>query len=95
MQNLETRRPFTRADAIAAGISPKQLRGSKFRRIFYGVYIDARVRDHPLVRSQAALITHPPDAFASHFSAGRIYGVPRRLARGVPTPDADRAGRPS
>lgn len=76
MQTLETRRPFTRADAIAAGISPKELRGSKFRRIFYGVYIAARVPDHPLIRTQAALIVHPADAFASHFTAGRVYGVP-------------------
>lgn len=76
MQTLETRRPFTRADAIAAGISPKELRGSKFRRIFYGVYIEARVPDHPLIRTQAALIVHPPDAFASHFTAGHVYGVP-------------------
>lgn len=76
MRNLETRRPFTRADAIAAGISPKQLRGSKYRRTFYGVYVEARVPDHPAVRSQAALLLHPPTAFASHFSAGRIYRLP-------------------
>lgn len=73
---LETRRPFTRADAIAAGISPKQLRGSRFRRIFRGVYIEARVPDHPLIRAEASLLLHPPTAFASHVTAGRIYAVP-------------------
>lgn len=73
---LDERRPFTRADAIAAGISPGLLRGSRFRRIFRNVYIDASVPDHPLVRVQAALLTHPPGAFASHASAGRVYGVP-------------------
>ncbi len=74
--HLETRRPFTRADALAAGIPARDLRGSKFRRIFNGVYVDARVPDHPLIRAQAALIVHPTSAFASHVSAARIYGVP-------------------
>ena len=76
MGTLETRRPFPRADAVSAGISAKQLRGSSFRRIFSGGYIDARVPNHPLVRAGAALLFHPSTAFASHFSAGRIYGVP-------------------
>ena len=47
---LETRRPFTRADALAAGIPARDFRGSKFRRILHGVYIDAHVPDHPLIR---------------------------------------------
>jgi very-short-patch-repair endonuclease len=73
---LETRRPFTRADAIAADVSPKQLRGSRFRRIFRGVYVDAGIPDHPLIRAQAALALHPANAYASHVSAARIYRVP-------------------
>ena len=73
---LETRRPFTRADALAAGITPKQLRGSRFRRIFTGVYIDARVPDHPLIRAEAALLLHPPGSVASHSTAARAYGLP-------------------
>jgi very-short-patch-repair endonuclease len=73
---LETRRPFTRSDALAAGISPKQLRGSRFRRIFTGVYIDARVRDQPLVRAEAALLLHPAGSFASHSTAAAMYRVP-------------------
>ncbi len=73
---LETRRPFTRADALAAGVSPKQLRGSRFRRVFTGVYVDARVAPDPLVRVEGALVLHPPGAFASHVSAARVYGLP-------------------
>jgi very-short-patch-repair endonuclease len=73
---LNRLRPFTRSDALAAGISPKQLRGSRFRRIFSGVYIEARVPDHPLIRAEAALLLHPPGAFASHVTAGLIHGVP-------------------
>ena len=73
---LDLRRPFTRADALAAGISPAQLRGSRFRRIFRGVYIQAAVPDHPLIRVRAALVIHPPSAFASYASAARVYDVP-------------------
>jgi len=73
---LDVRRPFTRADAVAAGISRKMLRGSRFRRIFRGVYVDAEVPDQPDIRTAAALMLHPAEAFASHYSAARLYGVP-------------------
>lgn len=73
---LDTRRPFTRADALAAGIPASALRGSRFRRIFTGVYIEARVPEHPLVRARAALLLHPPSAFVSHVSAARVLGLP-------------------
>lgn len=73
---LDTRRPFTRADAIAAGISPKTLRGSRFRRIFRGVYVAADVEVNPFVRAQAALALHPDGAFASHTSAAHVYRIP-------------------
>ncbi len=76
MSSFETRRPFTRADALAAGISAKMLRGSRFRRIFRGVYVEARVPDHPLVRARAALLLHPADAFVSHVTAARVRGLP-------------------
>lgn len=85
--DFDCRRPFTRADAAAAGIAPKLLRGSRFRRIFRGVYIDVAVADTPRLRVEAALkvVTPPPSlgaatiepaAFASHASAARIYDVP-------------------
>ena len=73
---LDTRRPFTRGDAIAAGIDPRLLRGKRFRRIFKGVYISADVPFSPLHRVEAAVALHPPGAFASHASAARFYDVP-------------------
>ena len=73
---LDTHRPFTRADAVHAGISPKLLRGSRFRRIFRGVYIARELPVSPFVRTQAALVLHPPTAFASHLSAARVYRLP-------------------
>lgn len=73
---LDVDRPFTRADAVAAGVDPKVLRTSRFRRIFRGVYVSSSAPDHPLVRTQAALAIHPASAYASHTSAARLYGLP-------------------
>jgi hypothetical protein len=74
--SLDVRRPFTRADAVAAGIDPRLLRGKRFRKIFKGVYISAEVPPSPLHRVEAAVLVHPPGAFASHVSAARVYDVP-------------------
>lgn len=73
---LDVRRPFTRADAVAAGIDPRLLRGKRFRKIFKGVYISADAPPSPLHRVEAAVVLHPPGAFASHVSAARVYDVP-------------------
>ena len=74
--NIDLRRPFTRAEAIAAGVSPSSLRGPNFRQIFRGVYIHSSVPPHPILRIQAALLIHPALAFASHLSAARVYDLP-------------------
>ncbi len=73
---LDVRRPFTRADAVRAGVDPRILRTSRFRRIFRGVYVDGEVPESPWLRTAAALALHPPTAFASHTSAARAYGLP-------------------
>ncbi len=80
---IDTRLPFTRADAIAVGIERKLLRSSRFRRIFRGVYIDATVKQTAEIKARAALAMHPPDAFASHQTAAAL--------RGLPVPACDRA----
>ncbi|MBW8751538.1 MAG: DUF559 domain-containing protein [Propionibacteriales bacterium] len=75
--DFDTRRPFTRAAAVEAGIDPRLLRGSRLRRIFRGVYVERTVADSPLVRGQAALaLFRSVPAFASHATAARIHGVP-------------------
>lgn len=74
---LDTSRPFTRADALTAGISPKLLRGSRYRRIFRGVYVGASAPETPLLRARAALVLlGDKRAVISHASAARITGVP-------------------
>lgn len=73
---LDTRRPFTRADALKAGIAPRLFRGSRFRRLFRGVYVDADVAEAPALRIEGALTLFKKSAWASHASAARLHGVP-------------------
>ncbi len=73
---LDTAQPFLRTDALAAGITPKQLRGPGFRRLLRGVYIDAAVEPDPIHGVWAALLIHPAGAFASHASAARVSRAP-------------------
>jgi very-short-patch-repair endonuclease len=73
---LDLTNPFTTARARAAGITPAQLRGPRFRRLAKGVYVEATTAPTRLQSVQAALLTHPPTAFASHTSAAEAYRIP-------------------
>lgn len=73
---LETRRPFTYAQGLAAGISPGRLRSRAFRKVLPGVYVDASAPRRAYERVEAALLIHPVPAYASHTSAARVYGLP-------------------
>lgn len=75
-RHLETRRPFTHAQGIAAGITPGRLRSRAFRKVLPGVYVDATATRRPYERVEAALLIHPEPAYASHTSAARVYGLP-------------------
>jgi len=74
--------PFTRAQALAAGVSPQTLRSSRVRRLFRGVYMWADEQVTPVARARAALALHDATAFASHHSAARLHGLPA-----PPSPD--------
>lgn len=76
MDELDVRRPFTRADALRAGLGAKALRGPRFRRILRGVFIDASVPVTRDERTAAALLICGEAAFASHTSAARLLGCP-------------------
>jgi very-short-patch-repair endonuclease len=74
--SLDTTRRFTRAQGLAAGRDPARARVGEFKRILFGVYVDANVEVTPSVRALAALTLFDSSAFASHFSAARVHGVP-------------------
>jgi very-short-patch-repair endonuclease len=82
-RDLDATRPFTVAAAQQAGITPAELRRRHYRRVLGGVYVDAAVPETPALRTAAALALHPPGAFASHFSAARLWQLP------VPTERAE------
>jgi hypothetical protein len=56
-------------------MTPKVLRGSRFRRLFRGVYVSNDVPDHVDVLARAALMAHPPGAFVSHQTAAELCGI--------------------
>lgn len=68
-------RPFTRAEALAAGLTPKQLRSPRLRRLLRGVYVSADLILTVLVWSRAALLVAPPGAVISHHSALALWGL--------------------
>jgi hypothetical protein len=72
--DLDVRRPFCRADARRAGISVKQLRSPRFRKLFHDVYLGGDVPVTPKVLASAALGITPVGSHASHHTAARIWG---------------------
>ena len=72
-------RPFTTAQATAAGLSKAQLRGPDVVQVFRGVHVRARLATpstRALIRAQAVLLAHPGSAVASHGTAARVIGAP-------------------
>lgn len=80
--------PFTRAEAREAGISIRELRGPKYQRLFYNRYVSSAVKVTPLVRARAALKVSPAGSYASHHTAGEIWGgwVPEHTCTHVSSP---------
>lgn len=68
-------RPFTRAEALAAGLTPKQMRSSRLRRLLRGVYVSADLVLTVLVWARAALLAAPSGAVISHHTALALWGL--------------------
>ena len=67
--------PFTVLDAAASGLTPKVLRGTRFRRLLTGVYVCSDVAMDLPTWIRAARLVLPGDATLSHLSALQAYGV--------------------
>lgn len=85
---LDPSLPFTRAEARAAAISIRQLRGPKYQRLFFNSYVSSAVAVTPVLRAKAALKVSPADSYASHLTAGEIWGgwVPEHTFTHVSSP---------
>jgi very-short-patch-repair endonuclease len=74
--SLNIRSPFTAAAALRGGIERSQLLSPTYRRVIHGIYVHADIPDSPALRAKAVLVAHPPGAFASHFTAARVWQLP-------------------
>ena len=69
-------KPFRGADAVAAGLlTPRQLDGSAWRRLFRGSYICAGASVDHLTRCQAVALMLPAGAALSHRSAALLHNT--------------------
>ncbi|GGO92464.1 hypothetical protein GCM10011584_28930 [Nocardioides phosphati] len=81
--------PFTTAEALAAGMTERQLRAKRFRRLHRSVHVLATVPVTPRLRAQAALKLFDGHAHVSHQLAAAVYGiaVPRGFRATVVVPE--------
>ncbi len=70
------RGPFRGSVAVAAGlVTPDQLRGASWRRLYRDVYAWSSARDGPALRVRAAALRLPPGAAVTGRSAATVWGV--------------------
>ena len=68
-------RPFTAAEAFAAGVSRQTLRGRRIRRLHQTVFVCADLELTLEIRIRAALLILPADAVVTGVTALRWYGL--------------------
>jgi hypothetical protein len=71
---LEPKVPFTRKQALRAGLTDHDLSGPAYTQLYWGVYIAASVEVTLVVRALAALMVAPSGSVVSHHSAARLWG---------------------
>lgn len=88
-QPFDDTRPFTRADARAAGLPISDLLTQRYRRLFHDVHVRAGARSDIRVRAATAVGLNARGAYASHATAAEIWGavVPERGPVHVSVPD--------
>ncbi|WP_182379680.1 DUF559 domain-containing protein [Nocardioides sp. WS12] len=73
---LDPTRPFTRAAALAAGLTDRQLGSPRHVRLHASIYVDATVALTPALRAEAALLSYAQGSWASHATAARMWRLP-------------------
>jgi very-short-patch-repair endonuclease len=95
---IDLRQPFRGTDAIAAGlVTPKILRGPRFRRLFTGIFIRADVEVTLEVRSRAAHLLLDGRGALGGFSAAELLDAscgPRDAPAEVVVPRGHVSPRP-
>jgi hypothetical protein len=78
-----TRTPFTAAMARAEGLTARQLQASRFRRLFHGVYVDARLSLTQSVMANAVALILPSGGVVAGVTAALLHGADVRGATGA------------
>src|SRR5512132_885711 len=73
--SLNTSQPFTRAEALAVGLTDVELRSQRFQRLFHGLYIRAGLKIGVREMAAAALHISPRRSFASHETDAALWGA--------------------
>ncbi|HJV15539.1 MAG TPA: hypothetical protein VJ625_16760 [Propionibacteriaceae bacterium] len=89
---FDPRRPFSRAEARAAGLTPEMLLSKRFHKIFWDAYVSRDVPITPLLRAKAVIRLVPSGSYISHHTAAELWGaaVPADTATHVTLPSAHR-----
>jgi Protein of unknown function (DUF559) len=66
-------KPFTRGEALRAGISDATLATGEFQQLLWGVHVAATVKATLEVRSRAALLIAPDGAVLTHHTAAALW----------------------
>ncbi len=74
-QPFDDTRPFTRADARAAGLPINELLTRRYVRLFHDVHVRSGVRLDVRVRAAAAVGLNARGSYASHATAAQIWGA--------------------
>ena len=72
---FDPRRPFSRAEARAAGLTPEMLLTKRYHKVFWDSYVLREVKITPLVRAQAVLKLVPAGSHISHQTAAELWGA--------------------
>lgn len=71
---LDIRRPFSRAQARAAGLRLRQILGPQFHKVVYDSYVSSSVPITTRLRAEAALDVSVPGSYISHQTAAELWG---------------------
>jgi hypothetical protein len=71
---LDPRRPFSRADARAAGIPLSKLLSPRYHKVIYDRYVLASEPITTRLRAEAAVCASAPKTYVSHFTAAELWG---------------------
>lgn len=88
---FDPRLPFSRAEALAAGLPIKTLTGKRFQKITWDSYLDRGVKITPQIRSRAAVKLAPSGSHISHHTAAELWNahVPGGPVTHLTTPSAE------